>query len=80
MTVRLPERRASTENGQRMTTVKCVHNSQLVIGRPSRSRMAAEGGCLRPKAVIKFLELRWLIALTEISINALRRRIQGSRL
>jgi len=49
MTVRLPERGASTANGQRLTTVKCVHNSQIVIGRPSRSRMAAEGGCLRSR-------------------------------
>jgi len=60
MTVRLPERRASTENGQRMTTVKCVHNSQIVIGRPSRSRMAAEGGCLRPEAVIAYRQIRRL--------------------
>ncbi|MNP37918.1 hypothetical protein D3C76_1313950 [compost metagenome] len=32
MTVRLPERRASTVNGQPMTTVNCVQNSQVVIG------------------------------------------------
>lgn len=52
MTVCFPERRASTVNGQQMTTVTCVHDSQIVIGRPSRSRMAAEGGWLRPKAVL----------------------------
>lgn len=52
MTVCFPERRASTVNGQQMTTVTCVHDSQIVIGTPSRSRMAAEGCCLRPKAVL----------------------------
>ena len=47
-TVCFPERRASTVNGQQMTTVACVHDSQIVIGRPSQSRAAAEVGCLRP--------------------------------
>lgn len=65
MTVCLPER-TSTVNGQRMTTVKCVHDSQIVIGRPSRSRMAAEGGCLRPEADVR-AEIRVGMSLSIIT-------------